>query len=41
VTYEAFAAAWPSVEDEFGDRFNSMPKCVFSSTLDQADWNTA
>jgi dihydrofolate reductase len=39
VTYEAFAAAWPSMEGEFADRFNGMPKYVVSSTLDSATWN--
>lgn len=41
VTYEGFAAAWPSMEDEagFADHMNSMPKYVFSSTLESADWN--
>ena len=33
VTYEGFAAAWPSREGEFADKFNSMPKYVVSSTL--------
>jgi dihydrofolate reductase len=38
--YEGFAAAWPSMTDtgEFGEKMNSMPKYVVSSTLDQADW---
>jgi dihydrofolate reductase len=41
VTYEAFAGAWPKMEGtgEFGERMNSMPKYVLSSTLQQADWN--
>jgi dihydrofolate reductase len=39
VTYEGFAAAWPSMEGEFADKFNGMPKYVISSTLDRADWN--
>jgi dihydrofolate reductase len=41
VTYEGFAAAWPSMTDEagFADRMNNMPKYVVSSTLDKADWN--
>jgi dihydrofolate reductase len=41
VTYEGFAAAWPTREDEYGfaERMNSMPKYVFSSTLEEADWN--
>jgi dihydrofolate reductase len=40
-TYEGFAAAWPSRNDEFGyaDKFNSMPKYVVSSTLKDPDWN--
>ena len=29
-TYEGFAAAWPSREGEFADKFNSMPKYVVS-----------
>ena len=42
-TYEGFAAAWPSMTDEvgFADKFNSMPKYVFSSTLEQAEWNNS
>ena len=39
VTYEGFAAAWPSREGEFADKFNTMPKYVVSSTLDKPDWN--
>jgi dihydrofolate reductase len=38
VTYEGFAAAWPSREGEFADKFNTMPKYVVSSTLDNPDW---
>lgn len=43
VTYEGFAAAWPSRTDEFGfaDKFNSMPKYVVSSTLKKAEWNNS
>ena len=43
VTYEGFAAAWPSRTDEFGfaDKFNSMPKYVVSSTLKDPDWNNS
>ena len=41
VTYEGFAAAWPSREGEFADKFNSMPKYVVSSTLDKAEWNNS
>jgi dihydrofolate reductase len=40
VTYEGFAAAWPSVEDErgFADKMNTMPKYVVSSTLTDLTW---
>src|SRR5947207_13243047 len=38
-TYEGFAAAWPSREGEFADKFNSMPKYVVSSTLQDPKWN--
>jgi dihydrofolate reductase len=39
VTYEGFAAAWPSREGEFADKFNSMPKYVVSSTLQEPTWS--
>lgn len=40
VTYEGFAAAWPSRDDEqgFAKRINSTPKYVVSTTLTSADW---
>ena len=41
VTYQGFAAAWPSVTGEFGDMFNGLPKYVVSSTLDKAEWNNS
>jgi dihydrofolate reductase len=42
VTYEGFAAAWPSRSgDVFSDKFNAMPKYVASSTLERADWNNS
>jgi dihydrofolate reductase len=41
VTYQGFAAAWPSVKGEFGDKFNNMPKYVVSSTLEEAEWNNS
>jgi dihydrofolate reductase len=40
-TYEGFAEAWPSREGEFADMFNSMPKYVVSSTLDEPDWTNS
>jgi dihydrofolate reductase len=41
VTYEGFAAAWPSREGEFADQFNSIPKYVVSSTLREPEWNNS
>jgi dihydrofolate reductase len=42
VTYEGFAQAWPNMQaDEFGQKMNSMPKYVVSSTLQSADWNNS
>ena len=41
VTYEGFAKAWPSREGEFADKFNTMPKYVVSSTLDDPEWNNS
>lgn len=39
VTYEGFAAAWPSREGEFADKYNGMPKYVVSSTMGEPEWN--
>jgi dihydrofolate reductase len=43
VTYERFAAAWPTIEDEagFAEKMNSMPKYVVSSTLEEAGWSNS
>jgi dihydrofolate reductase len=41
VTYEGLAEAWPSREGEFADKFNSMPKYVVSSTLEEPEWNNS
>jgi dihydrofolate reductase len=38
VTYEGFAASWPGREGEFAEKFNSMPKYVVSSTLQDPEW---
>jgi dihydrofolate reductase len=38
VTYEGFAAAWPSREGEFADKLNSDRKYVVSSTLEDPKW---
>lgn len=42
ITYQGFAASWPSIEDDqgFADRMNSLPKYVASTTLeDPLEWN--
>jgi dihydrofolate reductase len=41
VTYEGFAAAWPSRTGEFADKFNTMPKYVVSTTLESPEWNNS
>jgi dihydrofolate reductase len=38
-TYESFARAWPEREGEFADKFNSMPKFVVSTTLEDPEWS--
>ena len=43
VTYQGFAAAWPSRTDEtgFADRMNNLPKFVVSKTLEVVGWNNS
>lgn len=44
VTYQGFAAAWPSQQDDpqgYGKRMNTMPKHVVSKTLDKLDWTNS
>jgi dihydrofolate reductase len=40
ITYQGFAEAWPTMEDELGfaDRMNSMPKYVVSTTITDPEW---
>jgi len=38
VTYEGFAAAWPTREGPFADKLNDDPKYVVSNTLENPDW---
>jgi dihydrofolate reductase len=40
VTYEGFAAAWPSREGSFADKLNSDPKVVVSTTLTDPQWQS-
>jgi len=38
VTYEGFAAAWPSREGPFAEKLNNDPKYVVSTTLSEPEW---
>jgi dihydrofolate reductase len=40
ITYEGFAEAWPTMEDEqgFADKMNSMPKYMVSTTIKDPAW---
>jgi len=41
-TYEGFKEAWPKMEVEtgwFGEKMNSMPKLVATTTLTEPEWN--
>jgi dihydrofolate reductase len=48
VTYQMMESYWPYAHDDpvasmstlnFADKFNSIPKIVFSGTLEKAEWN--
>jgi dihydrofolate reductase len=46
VTYEGFADAWPQREGDpnmggFAKKMNTMPKYVYSTTLESADWQNS
>ncbi|KAB8141709.1 dihydrofolate reductase [Chloroflexia bacterium SDU3-3] len=41
VTYEAFAQAWPTSQDEGAPHMNSIPKFVASTTLRETTWNAS
>jgi dihydrofolate reductase len=46
VTYEGFADAWPAREGDpnmggFAKKMNTMPKYVYSTTLQSADWQNS
>ncbi|HLZ63945.1 MAG TPA: dihydrofolate reductase family protein, partial [Ktedonosporobacter sp.] len=41
-TYEGFAAAWPNMAAQtgaYGERMNSLPKYVVSTSLSETTWN--
>jgi dihydrofolate reductase len=37
-TYEEMAQAWPTSDDAYAAPMNDIPKVVFSTTLEHADW---
>ena len=41
LSYEWFAARWPSRSGELADRLNNLPKYVVSSTLEDPAWNNS
>jgi dihydrofolate reductase len=41
VTFDEFAAAWSARDDELADKFNSLPKYVVSSTLEDPEWKNS
>lgn len=43
LTYDGFAAVWPTVKDPdgFAERMNSLPKYVASRSLKSATWNNS
>ena len=42
-TYQEFAASWPSMQGtgKYGERMNSLPKFVVSTTLSEMVWNAS
>jgi dihydrofolate reductase len=41
VTYAGMSGFWPKETGETADLMNSIPKVVFSRTLESADWNNS
>ncbi len=41
LTYQEFAAAWPSRTGDFADRMNNTPKYVVSTTLKKTEWKNS
>ena len=40
-TYEEFAQIWPGFTHPLAERINALPKYVFSSQLEQAEWSNS
>lgn len=38
VTYEEMATYWPNASGDYAEPMNDIPKVVFSTTLEKADW---
>ncbi|HYY48209.1 MAG TPA: dihydrofolate reductase family protein [Thermoplasmata archaeon] len=41
VTYQGMASFWPKEKGEIADFMNSVPKVVFSRTMQKAEWNNS
>ena len=41
VTYEEMASVWPMLDSDFARPMNEIPKVVFSTTLERAEWPEA
>jgi dihydrofolate reductase len=39
MTYQGFAATWPTMTGDLADKINSLPKHVASTTLTETTWN--
>ncbi|WP_420416456.1 dihydrofolate reductase family protein [Pacificispira sp.] len=37
-TYDGFAAVWPTIDNEFADRMNALPKYLASTTVGAPGW---
>lgn len=38
ITYQLMASYWPTKSDDIAGKMNTLPKFVFSKTLDKVDW---
>jgi dihydrofolate reductase len=41
VSYQLLAAYWPSSNESLAPKLNSLPKFVFSNTLEKVEWNNS
>ena len=40
-TYETFSQMWPAMKHPLADKVNAMPKHVFSTKLERAEWSNS